>query len=245
MSRLLLAGSLVVAGLGIAAMPAVADHNYRNSLDDRGKPVGAGWNETGRYETLTATGADDVRLVTGDSWRIRASGDARAVAQLRFLVEKGALIVGRVSHPRERYGKAQIEITAPALRGVTAAGSGAVDVARISGPRASAVVAGSGRTTVRSVDAERLNATVAGSGGLAIAGRSERADITIAGSGGLAGDSFTTGTAAVTVAGSGGARFRSPGRITATLVGSGTVNVTGTTDCKQSRMGSGRLVCSR
>lgn len=63
--------------------------------------------------------------------------------------------------------------------------------------------------------------------------------------GGLAGDNFTAGSASVTVAGSGGARFRSPGKISATLVGSGTVLVTGTTDCTQTRMGSGRLTCRR
>lgn len=246
MSRSLLSGSLAAASLAVlAAAPADADRSYRSTLDEKGKPIGVAWTETGPYQTLTATGADDVRLVTGDRWRIRASGDARAVAQLRFLLEKDTLVVGRVSQPRERYGKAHIEITAPSLRGVTAAGSGAVEVERIGGARASAVVAGSGRTTVRRVDADRLNATVAGSGGLALAGRSGRADITIAGSGGLSGENFTAGSAAVTVAGSGAARFRSPGKISATLVGSGIVTVSGTTDCTQTRMGSGRLVCTR
>lgn len=246
MSRLLPAGSLAAASIAVlAALPASADRTYRNTLDEKGKPFGTAWSETGRFEALTATGLDDVRLVSGDRWRIRATGDGRAVAQLRFLVEKDALIVGRTSQPRERFGKAQIEITAPLLRAVTAAGSGAVDVERVAGPRASATVAGSGRTTVRRVEAERLSATVAGSGGLDIAGRSERADITVAGSGRLSGEGFTADSASVTVAGSGGARFRSPGKVSATIVGSGSVDVTGTTDCSQTRMGSGRLVCTR
>jgi hypothetical protein len=246
MSRLLLAASLTAAAAaGLAAFPAAADRNNHNTLDDRGKPFGVAWSETGRFETLTATGIDDVRLVSGDRWRIRATGDARAIAQLRFLVERDSLIVGRVSEPRERFGKAQVEITAPSLRAVTAAGSGVVDIDRIAGARASATVAGSGRTTVRLVEAERLSATVAGSGGLALAGRSERADITVAGSGGLTGDGFTAGSASVTVAGSGAARFRSPGRVSATIVGSGSVNVAGTSYCSQTRMGSGRLVCTR
>lgn len=201
--------------------------------------------ETGRYEALTAAGMDDVRLISGDRWRIRASGDARAVSQLRFLVEDNSLIVGRTSQPRERFGKAQVEITAPSLRAVTAAGSGVVDIERLTGPRASATIAGSGRTTIRGLEVERLSATVAGSGGLDLAGRSERADITIAGSGRLAGDGFTAASANVTVAGSGAARFRSPGQVRATIVGSGSVTVTGTSDCSQTRMGSGRLVCSR
>lgn len=246
MSRILLAGSLAAAALaGLSALPAQADRYHRNTLDEKGRPFGANWADTGRFTTLTATGMDDVRLVSGQAWRIRATGDARALAQLRFLVEDGSLIVGRISESRERFGKAHIEITAPSLRSVTAAGSGAVDVERIAGERASATVAGSGRTTVRRVEAERLTATLAGSGGLDLAGRSDRADLTIAGSGRLAGDGFTAGSASVTVAGSGGARFRSPGPIRATIVGSGTVDVSGTTDCNQTRMGSGRLVCRR
>ena len=246
MSRMLIAASLATATIaGLAAWPAQADRKYHNALDAKGKSFGTVWSETGRFDALTATGMDNLRLTAGDRWQIRATGDARAIAQLRFLVEDGALIVGRVSQPRERFGKAQVEITAPSLRAVTTAGSGAVEVDRIGGPRASATVAGSGRTTVRRVEAERFNATVAGAGGLDIAGRTDRADFTIAGSGRLIGEGFTTNSASVTVAGSGTARFRSRGQVRATIMGSGSVNVTGTTDCKQTRMGSGRLVCSR
>lgn len=246
MSRLLLAASATTASAALfAALPAAADRSHRNALDEDGRPFGAAWSETRRFDSLTATGIDDVRLVSGQGWRIRASGDARALAQLRFMVKDEALIVGRTSQPRERYGKAKIEITAPSLRAVTAAGSGGVDIERIGGERASATVAGSGFTTLRRLEAERLSATIAGSGGLDLAGRSQRADLTIAGSGRLAGESFTAGTASVTIAGSGSARFRSPGAVRATIVGSGSVTVTGTSDCKQTRMGSGRLVCSR
>lgn len=246
MSRLLIIGSLAAATIaGFAAWPANADRSYRNTLDEKGRPIAASWANTPRFETLTATGMDDVSMIAGDRWRIRASGDPRAVAQLRFLAENNGLIVGRISGVRERFGKARVEITAPSLKSLTAAGSGAVDVDRLTGERASAVVAGSGHATVRRVDADRLNATVAGSGGLNLTGRSDRADVTIAGSGDLTGDQFTAGSANVTVAGSGGARFRSPGDIRATIVGSGTVTVTGTTACRDTKMGSGRLICRR
>jgi len=41
---------------------------------------------------------------------------------------RSALIVGRIGKQRERFGKVQIEVTAPLLRAVTAAGSGSVDI---------------------------------------------------------------------------------------------------------------------
>lgn len=245
MSRLLLTASLAATAALVAGFsPLIADRTHRSTLEEWGKPFGVNWADTGRFDALTATGMDDVRLVSGASWRIRASGDARALAQLRYMVEDGALIVGRIGKQQERYGKVSIDVTAPALRAVTSAGSGAVDVERIAGARASATVAGSGQTTVRRVEAERLTATVAGSGGLGITGRTGRADITLAGSGRMAGEGFTAGSANVTVAGSGTARFRSPGAVRATIVGSGSVTVSGTDDCSQTRMGSGRLLCT-
>lgn len=246
MARLLVAGSVAAAAaLVLAASPLLADRIHRSNGEEWGRPFGAAWLDTGRFDALTATGMDDVRQVSGDRWRIRATGDARALAQLRFAVEDGALVVGRVGKQRERFGKVRIEVTAPTLRAVTAAGSGAVEVERIAGEQVSATAAGSGRTIVRRIEAKRLAATVAGSGGLGLTGRSDRADVTLAGSGSLAGEGFTAGSADVTVAGSGDARFRSPGEVRATIVGSGTVAVSGTTACRQTRMGSGRLLCTR
>lgn len=245
MSRVILAASLASATLALVVSPLAAKRNDGPGKEEWGTPFGASWSDTGRFDALTAAGMDDVSFARGDRWRVRATGDSRALAQLRFKITDGALIVGRTNGQRERYGKVRIEVTAPALRAVTSAGSGAVDVEQLSGPRATATVAGSGRTIVRAVEGERLTATVAGSGDLGISGRTGRADITLAGSGGLSGDSFTAATANVTVAGSGAARFRSPGAINATIVGSGSVAVTGTNDCRQTRMGSGRLTCTR
>ncbi|MBL8656380.1 MAG: DUF2807 domain-containing protein [Altererythrobacter sp.] len=245
MSRFLLAGSFALAAAAaLAAAPSIAD-SPRDGLQRNGKAIGAAWTDTGRFDSLTAAGMDNVRLVTGEHWRIRASGDARAVAQLRFMVKDGALVVGRVSGGPERSGKAQIEVTAPAIHGVTAAGSGNVDVERLTGASAVATIAGSSHTLVRKVESKTLSATIAGSGSLDLRGRSDRADITIAGSGAFDGKAFTAGSASVTVAGSGSGRFRSPGPVSATIAGSGSVRVTGTTTCSATRLGSGRLICTR
>lgn len=246
MPRVLFSGSLAAAAIvSLAAFPAQADRRHHNKLDEEGKPVGVAWAQTSRFDALVAAGEDDVRLMSGDRWQIRATGDARALSQLRFLVEDGALIVGRVSGKRERHSKAQVEITAPWVRSVTGAGSGTLDVARMGGERAAITLAGSGRTLVRRVEAGRLSATVAGSGTLEVAGRSDSADMTVAGSGALNAPDLIVGTAKVTVAGSGGGRFRSPGPVRATIMGSGTVTVSGTIDCTQTLMGSGRLLCTR
>lgn len=214
-------------------------------LDRDGKPIGVQWSAIERFDSLAAASMDDVRFTTGPRWQIRASGDPRALAQLRFVVRKEGLIVGRISGQRERYGKARIEITAPSLENATAAGSGTLSVDRLAGDAASVTVAGSGDVSVGVIATQRFRATVAGSGELSAAGRSETTAMTVAGSGSFAGGRFSTRRASVTVAGSGSARFRATERVSASLVGSGSVFVSGTTDCSQTRMGSGRLTCTR
>ncbi len=243
----LAATALSAVTLSAAALPLMAHpgHSSVSHLDEEGKPFGTAWTAVERFDSLAAASMDDVRFTTGPRWQVRASGDPRALAQLRYLVRKEGLIVGRVSGQRERYGKVRIEVTAPALHSATAAGSGSLAVDRLGGDRASVTVAGSGQATVGTVASERLNATVAGSGGLTLAGRSDASTITVAGSGALTGGGFVTRQANVTVAGSGSARFRASGPVRASLVGSGNVAVSGTTDCSQTRMGSGRLVCTR
>lgn len=244
----LFAAVAAMSALAAVAPPSLAQHRgYErvDRLDEAGKPFGASWTPVDRFDSITAASMDDVHVTTGPRWQIRASGDPRALRQLRFLVEKNGLIVGRISGPRERYAKVRIDITAPSLEGATTAGSGSLEVDRLSGPSASAVVAGSGQATIGSLATERFRATIAGSGGLRVAGTANSSSLTIAGSGSLVGNGFVTRRANVTVAGSGSAQFRATGPVRANLVGSGNVSVVGTTDCSQTRMGSGRLICRR
>lgn len=244
MRRLLTLFLLTATTFAATAGALAAADTHRSELDERGLPVPAAWTGTGRFDSLTAAGMDDVRFSTGTEWRIKAEGDPRAVEQLRFLVENDTLVIGRIKGPRERYGKVQVEVTAPAIDRVTAAGSGSLTVDRLTGRRAGATLAGSGAIEVAEVGADRLDATIAGSGVLRLSGRSETANLTIAGSGDFESARFSADSASVTVAGSGDARFGSSGKVRATIMGSGTVTVTGGASCTQSRMGSGRLTCS-
>lgn len=246
-AALLAATVLSAATISVVALPLMAHpgHSRVDVFAKEGKPVKAQWTSTERFDSLVAASLDDVRFTTGPRWQVRASGDPSAVAQLRYLVRKEGLVVGRISGPRERYGKTIVEITAPALSSANAAGSGSLAVDRLGGMHASATVAGSGTAQIGTVASERFEATVAGSGNLQLAGRSDASTITMAGSGTLAGGGFTTRQANVTVAGSGSARFHASGPVRANLIGSGSIDVTGTTDCNHTRMGSGSLSCRR
>lgn len=240
---------LAAASLGLAAAsalpftPALAHDRWHSRLDD-GRSISQNWTAADRFDGVTLAGPDAVTVTRGERWRIRASGSPEVLAELRFLVEDGELIVGR-RHNRDRVqGTARIEITAPAIEDVILAGSGALSIDTLNGSEPGATVAGSGTIDVGSVRARTLKATIAGSGDLRIAGRVETGKITVAGSGDMDGRALHVEQANVTIAGSGDARFHADGRVSASIVGSGDAVVSGTTDCSQTRMGSGRLICS-
>ncbi|MBX7482261.1 head GIN domain-containing protein [Qipengyuania qiaonensis] len=245
MFRILAAASLGLAVVtAIPPTPVLAEKAWRSKLDD-GQPIGENWSATGDFEQVTLAGSDSVTVTRGDRWQIRASGSAAVLADLRYLVEDGELIIGRRWRREPVRGNARIEVVAPSIDGGTLAGSGNLSVDAMSGSEIDATVAGSGMFDVARVETPRLSATIAGSGSLRVAGRADDTRISIAGSGDLDGTRLRAGRATVTIAGSGDARFNAEDSVSASIVGSGDAIVSGTTNCTQSRMGSGRLTCSR
>ena len=238
-SRSFLAAFAVATALTGAA---VSSGNRANALDD-GTPIPADWSATGTFTRLSAQGPDNVRFTTGDRWLVRAEGDRRTLDRLRFVLENGRLVVGRRSGDDAALPAATIYVTAPSLSQATLAGSGVLDVDRLSGEAIAATVAGSGDLNVASLSAKSLKATVAGSGELSVAGHTSTAQLTVAGSGSFAGGSFSTDRADATIAGSGDVAFHSDGEVAARISGSGSVDVTGRATCSQSRSGSGVLRC--
>ena len=78
-----------------------------------------------------------------------------------------------------------------------------------------------------------------------LAGRAAFMQVQIAGSGDLSGEAMQVTDAELAIAGSGDTRLQASGRVSASIVGSGNAAVTGTRDCTQNRLGSGRLTCTR
>ena len=101
---------------------------------------------------------------------------------------------------------------------------------------------GSARIEVTAPNVDAV--TLAGSGDLVASGNARNARISIAGSGAIEARGLRLGNARLTIAGSGDARLSANGRVSANIAGSGSAEVVGTTDCQQTRTGSGRLTCS-
>jgi hypothetical protein len=232
----------LAAVLAIGATASARSDN-RNALDN-GTPIDTSWSATPQFAALMAVGPDNVRFTTGERWQVRAEGDPRTIARIRFIIRDGQLMIGRKSGEPRELRPVTIYVIAPSLQRATIGGSGSLAIDRLTGKKVSATVAGSGGMTIDHVSADALDASIAGSGDLALSGHSANGKLSIAGSGELKAAGLTVDSANTSIAGSGSMAFRSDGKVSATIVGSGSVQVRGRAHCNRvSRIGSGTLAC--
>ena len=211
-----------------------------------GKAVSTAAATTDRFEAVKALGPDNIVFVTGDAFTIKAEGNAKAVATLRYKIEDDAIVIGRKKGNwfGEEGKGVTITITAPTLNSASLAGSGDFTADRMTGDDVEVKIAGSGSLNVANVDAKKLETKIAGSGGAVVSGKVERADFTVLGSGSVDAAKLNVTDADVSIAGSGDVRLNATGKVKAKVAGSGDINVTGGATCDSKTMGSGNISCS-
>ena len=211
-----------------------------------GKSVSTAAATTDPFEQVKALGPDNIIFVTGDAFTIKAEGNAKAVATLRYKIEDDAIVIGREKGNwfGEEGKGVTVTITAPTLNSASLAGSGDFTADRMTGDDVEVKIAGSGSLNVANVDAKKLETKIAGSGGAVVSGKVERADFSVLGSGSVDAQKLTATDADVSIAGSGDVRLNATGKVKAKVAGSGDINVTGGATCESKTMGSGKISCS-
>ena len=243
---LLFAPLLALSACGYSVLDAVDDIKEGSSfgLSD-GKRITATPTTTGKFTGIMAVGADDVNFVTGESYRISASGSADALAKLRYKIEDGDIIIGREKgNWKGNKDKAVITITAPSIASISNAGSSAITADAVSGGNVEFSLAGSGSIDVASIKAQRSETNVAGSGSVKLAGTAANAEYSMAGSGNIDASALNSSNAEVSIAGAGDVSLNASKNVEASMLGSGNVRVTGGAKCESSKLGSGKLDCS-
>ena len=232
-----------VAAVALATALAGCDGAHIRINDSDGKKL-PDLDLTGKAPTeLVLAGPDEVRVTTGDKLAITVEGDPEVAEHLRFTLDHDTLGVLREGEWKLGGNKtAIVNVTMPAPREVTLAGSGRILAAALAAD-AKVTIAGSGAVETAAVAADKLELTIAGSGTYRAAGSAKKLDLTVAGSGLAEMDALKVDEAKITIAGSGSARFASDGTVKADILGSGDVRVRGRATCTVSSMGSGRLVC--
>ncbi len=239
--------ALSLVGCGYSVFDAAED---MSSSDDNGLADGTAITGTAAtvaaFTELEASGPDNIVFVTGETFSVKATGDAEAIKNLRYRVKDGTIRIGRVKEKiwgNDRKG-VTITITAPRLAEASLAGSGSFTADKMTGEQVSLASAGAGNISVADVTAKSLETELAGSGDVVLGGKVDRADYSIAGSGNIDAVKMASTDVEVSIAGSGNVKLTATGKVDASIAGSGDVNVAGGAKCTSSTMGSGRISCS-
>ena len=176
----ILKGLAPLAALAGAAMISGCDGVNIQIGDKDGVPL-AELDMSGPAPTeLVLAGPDKVVVRDGAELDIQVSGDDEAVEALRFSIDDGTLAIMREKDSWKNKGVATITVTLPELNEVVLAGSGDIEIEKMS-RRAEVTIAGSGSAKVADLTAENFDMTIAGAGDFAAAGAVDRLDLTIAG----------------------------------------------------------------
>jgi hypothetical protein len=211
-----------------------------------GKAITTQAATTNSFSRVNTVGPDNVVFVTGDSFSIKAEGNAAAMKELRYTVKDGAIIIGRKNRGWMSGDGEQVTvtITAPTLTEAALAGSGNFTADKMTGDEVKFAIAGSGDASVGEVSGKNLDGKIAGSGDVVFAGKVDSADFKVLGSGSIDAAKLTATDADVSIAGSGDVSLNATGKVDAKVAGSGNINVAGGAKCSSKSMGSGSISCS-
>lgn len=240
----ILAATIPLSACGYSVFDAAED--ISSGGFEGGTAITTAVQSTQAFTEVEAIGPDNVLLVTGDTFSIKAEGNSEAIKTLRYKIDGSSIVIGRNKGKwmGDSAKGVTITITAPMVSKVSLIGSGNFTADAITGDSIALEIAGSGNVTVAAVTGKSLEGGIAGSGTIRVAGKVERSKFDVAGSGNIDATKLASTDADVSIAGSGDVNLTATGKVSADIGGSGDVSVTGGAKCSSSIGGSGKVNCS-
>ena len=239
----ILAATIPLSACGYSVFDAADD--MQDGGFEGGTAITTAEQSTDAFTEVEAMGPDTVVLVTGDTFSIKAQGNAEAIKTLRYKMDGTAIQIGR--NKGKWFGDSAkgvtITITAPKVSSVSLAGSGDFSADAMTGDKIELELAGSGDVSVAAITGKSLEGGIAGSGTIRVAGKVEHSKYDVAGSGNIDATKLASTDADVSIAGSGDVALTATGKVSADIAGSGDVTVTGGAKCSKSVIGSGKVNC--
>lgn len=202
--------------------------------------------QIGAFDKIEVAGPYDVKVTTGGQPGASAKGGSDLLDETDVVVENGTLRIMPKKHKGIRFswrsGKAEFVVSTAALREAAIAGSGGIDIDKVSGDF-DGDVAGSGDLKIGATNGGNLKFSIAGSGGITAGGSADAVDLNIAGSGDIDAGNVAAKTADVSIAGSGNVRAKASDTAKVSIMGSGDVDIAGGAKCSISKAGSGNVNC--
>ena len=226
-------------------------------------------------ETRNLTGFSEVsfgvpgnlNIRIGSEFKVTLEGDKDFIAEIITNVSNGKLTIRTEGRWKPKFNnkKVIVNITMPAISGLSISGSGTAEVFdSFKTGSLSLAVSGSGRLILNDVSSEALNCSISGSGNIIINNASGKelrcsvsgsgnitlkgndsfstADISMSGSGKYNGESLKIETAKIRVAGSGNCNCHVTQSLEASVTGSGKITYVGNpTKIDTRTTGSGKI----
>lgn len=239
MRKLMFATTAVA--LAVGGCNAARDEKAGPSVD-RSYPVES-------FDRIEVDGPYEVNVTIGSSPSVRASGPGNYLENMTVMVEGGTLKIQQrkvegLGFFRRRDQKISLQVSVPSIRAAQIAGSGGMNIDKVSGEDFKGVVAGSGDLKLGRVEVRSISVGVAGSGGVVAAGKARRAEYENTGSGDIDASGLAATDASVSVGGSGGVSAQASGTVDVDISGAGDVHVTGGAKCVLSKAGPGNAHCA-
>ncbi len=199
----------------------------------------------GGFDAVALQGADNVKVVTGPTVGVVASGPSEQIDKLDIRVEGAALKVGRKrEYWSMNWGKGvTVTVMTPDIVKAAVAGSGNMSVDRVRGDKFEGAIGGSGDLDLADVQVASVTLSLAGSGDVRVTGTAQSAALSVAGSGNIDAAKLASQTADISIAGSGNVQASASKSAKMSLIGSGDARVKGTTDCAVASIGPGKGRC--
>lgn len=187
----------------------------------------------------------DLRINLGNSFSVELEGSPDDIDAIITEVSGDRLII---KHENWRFNirdKVNINITMPAIEGLSVSGSGRAEISDdlANADELSLGVSGSGNIHTGSIEVDEFEATISGSGNIFIegGGLADRGDISISGSGGYEGSEFEIDNLTISVSGSGNCLCKAGDALKASISGSGNVSYKGEPRIEARVSGSGKV----
>jgi Putative auto-transporter adhesin, head GIN domain len=236
------------SAIGLTGLLVLAACSGSNAATTNSGPAGTRNFTPGAFTAVALEGSDDVRVVTGATPGVVATGPEAELATLDIRVEGSTLKIGR---KRESWGinwsnrnGVTVTVTTPGITGAAIGGSGDMSIDKVRGEKFEGSIGGSGNLEVGDVDVRAVNLSIAGSGDTRAKGKAASIDVSVAGSGDIDVAALASETAEIAIAGSGNVRAAASKSAKISIVGSGDAEVKGTSDCSISKIGSGEAKCA-
>lgn len=216
------------------------------------------------FSSIASAGSFNVHVKIDGTESLKITGDEDVINDIETTVSNGKLKIGtkdKISWKLFNNKNIDIYITAKSLSGLSSSGSGNIKLdgnltgnaeirASGSGSINAAVnandlqiaLSGSGNVT-STISTKELTASVSGSGGMSLSGNVTSANIKVSGSGNLRAKNLKADVVSASVSGSGNINITAEKTITAQTSGSGRITYSGNaTNVDIRKSGSGRVV---